>query len=193
MNDENSDEIVRLNPPVKLFFQTTVKLFVSEKIGQKIGGDGKPWEFSEVSTYDGFKEMLFERVKPYLKRGINFVEKEEEERVVPEWDGSTDPDFEDLHKFVSIFDEGFRKTFDLTNLSHTDLQRWDKKTNRLYIFPYSSNIRRQKDYVAAKSIIQQAETDRAGAASINELNNIVAQLKEKHRYHYRAAEITWMQ
>lgn len=98
-----------------------------------------------------------------------------------------------MSDFVKYFDETGRKTLKLLQLTEIDLNRWNNKTNKLIIYPYSVNLRKQADFTKAKTLIKKAETDRAGAATVNELNDIVMRLKERHRFHYRAAEILWMQ
>lgn len=66
---DESDLIV-IDPAVCISLNPVVKNFVSEKHGQKCGAT---WIFPEISSLIEFKEKLWLKVKPHLKRAISFV------------------------------------------------------------------------------------------------------------------------
>lgn len=165
----------------------TVKTFTSQKSDYFLNAN-EPWEL-EVSTVAEFKQALWPKVRPHLKREIIFVDKN------PTWSDKECPEEEDLDKFISIFDTKSRKTIELSQVSMSDLGKWsDERILTANICEYSTAVNSKAAWTSVeKKLIQPAERDKSGAAAEAEIGKLVDLLKSTHRYHYTAAYICWRQ
>lgn len=149
----------------------------------------------EISTivgdsFDSFCDGVWLYVEPYLKREIVFGDDNHD----VSWSEKEKPDYTDLEKFVSFYDGSVgRRTYDLTEINSTFLKLWsDERLITINIFPHSNSVLSKQNWkVASKNLVHSEETDRAGAVSETEINNLVERLKEVHRFHYVAPYITW--
>lgn len=177
IDNENSLYAIQLAP--------TVRNFLGQKTGRNL--DDSEWKIA-ADSLDDFKHKLWIKSRSHFKREVVFTEN------LPVWSEKEEPEESDMEKFLSFIDGKGKRNYFLNSVSESDLVRWRDRVVPMNIYIYSTAVSSRNSWLAVeKSLIKPAEVDRAGAASINELNIMVAKLKEVHALHYRATDITWQQ
>lgn len=145
-----------------------------------------------VNTLDAFFEQLWNIASDNIKREI-ICDPVANSQVFSEKEF---PDVSDLDKFVKIIDTVGHHTTECQNVSEDRLLYWtDGRRLDLHIYPYGTSVLKRAQWTAIhkgpNALIKTVETDKAGAATEEEVEALVEKLKDVHNFHYSAPHITW--
>lgn len=104
---------------------------------------------------------------------------------------NSEPNFEDLDKYISFYDKAHKKAYDLTSLSTKVLVSWKEKPIELYVHVFTASVSSARLFGVVGKKLLRAETDRAGARTNAFLQEIIGKLKEHHSRFYRAHNFQW--
>lgn len=165
-------------------FSVTLRNFMGQKTGSSLEENVK----IGASDLNDFKHKLWLNIQEHLKREIIYVNN------VPCWSEKETPEEIDVHKFVGFVDGKGKRNYSLAAVSEVDLTRWRDRIVPMNVYTYSVTVASRSHWTQVERVlIKPAEVDRAGAASMNEIANMVVQLKEIHGAQYRGTDITWQQ
>lgn len=139
------------------------------------------------NSIDDFKHQLWLKIGDKVKREVVFNDAD------PQWHENISPIEEDMVRFVLFYDSKSKRSVTLDKVNTITLSHWRSKEIWLYIHVYSmsvSNLTLWKK--VQKVLIEPLHRDRAGASAISELNVLVGQLKDAHRFHYQSSHINWI-
>lgn len=151
------------------------KNFVKAIDGQHCG----TW-CATVNSIDDLKTQLWEKISHHLMREIIMVKKQ------PTWASKSDLNIHEIGKFIKIDDKncGFHPFCkSKRSLTNANLMQWKDTTRKIYVFPYSTNLKKEKHYNKARSMIEQAESNRNLTANLTKMDKIVTQMKANYEKH----------
>lgn len=140
------------------------------------------------SSLDEFKHQLWVKIHDKLKREVVF-----DETSSPQWHVNISPKEEDVDRFVLFYDCKSKRSVALSKINITTLNHWRGKDIWLYIHVYSMSVSNLTLFKKVqKVLIEPLNKDRAGASTISDMNILVGQLKEIHRFRYQSLHINWL-
>lgn len=106
------------------------------------------------------------------------------------------PDVSDIARFVRICDTVGHAYHNIDDVTDCELLNWsDGRKLEIHVYPYGTTVVTKaqwtKIHKGQNALVPAIQTDRAGAPTEAEVEAIVEQLKEIHRFHYSAPHITW--
>ncbi|ETW09295.1 hypothetical protein H310_01687 [Aphanomyces invadans] len=146
----------------------------------------------QVSSVEEFYSIVHATALPHLKREVIFLPSPSQDTSrQPVWSQTASPSAADVERFVLLYPPS-KKTVELSTVTTHSLQRWMGRDVLLYIHCYSNNVASKRDWTLVnKTLIEPAEQDRAGAASMASLLALKSRLREIHGAAYRSQDINW--
>lgn len=110
------------------------------------------------------------------------------------WSAKEDPDIRDINNFVYLRDAKRKTMIKLDQLGEGKIMlNWREKTINVFAFAYSQSVSSVAIWEEVnKCLFQPSETDRAGAPSNVNLDELVQHLKEQNS-HLRSHDSGWIQ
>lgn len=126
---------------VKLF--GILKQFTSQK-SDKVLNPENPWIVT-AATVEEFTLAMWQIVRSYLKREIYFVDDK------PFWSDKLHADFEDLNRYLTIFDTKSRRSSYIATLTLSDLERWnDGRALTVSVVEHSTAVHSKSSWKAVE-------------------------------------------
>ncbi|XP_062704763.1 uncharacterized protein LOC115270471 [Aedes albopictus] len=121
-------------------------------------------------------QSLWEAVKKHVRREVVFRDED------PNWCDKSEPDCEDIARFVTLQDKEKKKGFSITDLKHRLLVKWRGKHINVYVYVYSTNVGTNSQYQCLlRKLVAPQTPDRSGAHSTKDDAALANQLRDKHR------------
>lgn len=183
---ETQDNVPEIETAVYLY-SVQLQVQTREFKGQ-ISGTTKCSLTINCNSVQEFESHLWLKINDKLKREVVFDDNQDarsNENIVPKE--------EDMVRFVLFYDCKSKRSLSLDKITEITLNHWKSKEIWLYIHLYSlsvSNLTLWKKVV--KNLIEPLNRDRAGASTVTEMNSLVAQLKDVHKFHYKSNHINWI-
>jgi hypothetical protein len=170
------------------FVEVTVKDFVGQLHGLDL--PNMPWVIN-VDEVGEFVEELWAKIVTHLSRGVNFTSNSTGEIGCSWMDDH--PSIDDIYLYATIANSvGHRPVEWSRNMEISRLRSLANKNLKLNIFKFSTHVNCKGYFTKVqKVLLNPAETDRAGAASINIHNAMKIKLRELHGEHYNSSDINW--
>lgn len=137
------------------------------------------------------QECVWNYVKPHLCREIDV---HEADGIKVSWSVKEEPDIRDIHKFVYLRDTKRKNLIKMDQLGEGKLMlNWRGKIMSVFAFAYSQSVCSIAIWEEVnKCLLQPYDTDRAGAPSNVNLDELVQELKTKNS-HLESHDSGWIQ
>lgn len=192
---DSSDDNENGDPEQKkkffFFADYFIKKYTRQKSGLCINTKKNVPEKVSGNTLSEVLECLWNVVEPHLCREIDVSEVD---GIKVSWSAKEKPDICDISKFVYLRDNKRKNLIKIDQLGEGKLiLNWREKTMSVFAFVYSQSISSVAIWDEVnKSLLQPAETDRAGAPSNVNLDELVRELKEQNS-HLESHDSGWIQ
>uniref|UniRef100_A0A336M4C4 CSON009611 protein n=1 Tax=Culicoides sonorensis TaxID=179676 RepID=A0A336M4C4_CULSO len=200
-SDENQsyvieEEFLESEPESSGFLYENLEftVFQREFRRQTSGPSVGVWKFTGNSAED-FAAQVWSKAKQYVKREVVF-----DDESIPAYHEDIEP-IEEGGKFLLFGDSIAKIERKLPQITSEVLSLWtappkSKKVSKreltILIHQYSLSVASKSLFQKVTAVLLNSlEQDRSGAASQDALNVIIEQLKEKHSYRFKAADLHW--
>ena len=129
---------------------------------------------------DEVLEQTWEAVRSYIRREVIVYDDQNFKKV--KWAGDTDPEFQDMDKYVLFKDLQRKRTYRASDLQEKSdvMVKWRGKVVDVYLHIYSMAVANQKLYDLVKRLEAPEDPDRAGAWSNKSFQGLINELKSLH-------------
>lgn len=156
-----------------LFFK---REFKGQSSGPHIGD--KLISGNELATV---MDTVYESCEEHLQREVIFNMIGNNREVI--WSQNIRPEKSDIHKYILFQDKSAKKTLKWTQITTNVLTSWRGKDIGVLIHIHSLSLSSSSDFEIAKTrLMQPAERDRSGAASLEVVNLLAKRLQNTHPY-----------
>lgn len=169
-------------------FETKLIPSVRFHRGQTSGRQLQPVVINSSSLID-FKHQCWELFQIHLKREV-FHSPNETPAFT--WAPADEPGEDDLDRFLIFKEPVSKRTASLNEITTALLHFWKGKSVNALVCVYGSVVANGPTFKQLeKDLLELAQTDRSGAASMGAQNEMEMRLRETHRLHYVAMDINW--
>ena len=168
-----------------------VKKYTRQKTGLCINHKKNVPEKVSGNTLAEVLECLWNFIEPHICREIDVSEVD---GIKVSWSAKEKPDVRDIARFVYLKDTKRKNLIKIDQLGEGKIMlNWREKTMAVFAFVYSESISSVAIWDEVnKCLLQPAQTDRAGAPSNVNLDELVRELKEQNS-HLESHESGWIQ